>query len=102
MLHSSEQRHSLEQLAGQLAQEGLCHRPQLLLAIWEATQKAVLAHSSQGRPTLLAGSFVSWANCEAGRYWFALEPTDSTLRECQLKARVPSPLASPSPATSNT
>jgi len=88
MHNSKEQMVSLDLLAYQLCKEGLCHRPTLLLATWEAAKKVIVTHSQHNKATILANTFVAWTNNHGSKYSFSLEPTDATMRECGIKSRV--------------
>lgn len=88
MLNYKEQSTSLEAIIAQLCKEGLCHRSALMLAIWEAAKKVIMANSHQNKCTLLANCFLAWAHREPNRCWYALQPTENTFKECGLTNQV--------------
>ena len=79
---------TLTNITAQLCQEGLCHRQELLLSIWEAAQRLILNNSAQSNPTLLANSFLAWSSHTNENYHFNLQPTEDTFRECDIKSQV--------------
>lgn len=87
-MDSKNNAYSLESISTQLCQEGFCHRPQLLHALWEGAKKVITTNCQQNKYTLLANSFVSWVEREPNKSWYNLEPTEMTLKECGLKIQV--------------
>lgn len=49
MLNSKDLQYSLDLINAQICKEGLCNRPQLLTAVWEATKKVISNYWHQGR-----------------------------------------------------
>lgn len=89
MLNTKDNQITFELITHSICKEGLCNRPQLLQAVWQATKRTITNNWTQGKDTLLSNLFRAKGVREFNKFSFILEPTEVLLNDCGLKYRVP-------------